>query len=129
MKSVTESCVIPKSKDVVFDFLSNFDNMPKWATQFVQKVMISDGKRKALTPFGEVFVRIDSNKNSGTIDFYAGPTEDSMNAAFMRVVSFSNNSCGVTFTFFKYPETPDQMWELFCSWIKIEIGNVKKLFS
>ena len=129
MKSVTESCVVPKPRDVVFDFLSNFDNMPKWATQFVQKVMISNGKRKALTPFGEVFVQIDSNKNSGTIDFYAGPTEDSMNAAFMRVVSFSNDSCGVTFTFFKYPQTTDQMWELFCSWIKIEIGNVKKLFS
>lgn len=129
MKSVTESCVVPKPSGAVFDFLSNFDNMPKWATQFVQKVMIIDNKRKALTPFGEVFVRIDSNKNSGTIDIYAGPTEDSMNAAFMRVISFSENLSGVTFTFFKYPETSDQMWELFCSWIKIEMGNVKKLFS
>jgi len=128
MKSVTESCVVPKSGSVVFDFLSNFDNMPKWATQFVQKVMIIDNKRKALTPFGEAFVRIESDKKTGIIDFYAGPTEDSMNAAFMRVVSFSENSSGVTFTFFKYPETTDQMWELFCSWIKIEMENVKKLF-
>ena len=129
MKSVTESCVVPKPSSVVFDFLSNFDNMPKWATQFVKKVMITDGKTKALTPFGEVFVRIDSDKKSGTIDIYAGPTEDTMNAAFMRVISFSSNSCGVTFTFFKYPETSDQMWDLFRDWIKIEIGNVKKLFS
>lgn len=128
LKSVTESCVLSKPKSVVFDFLSDFDNLPKWATQFVKNITIVDGKKKALTPFGEVFVRIESDRNSGTIDFYAGPTETAMNAAFMRVVPFSNDSCGVTFTFFKYPQTPDDIWELFREWIKIEVGNIKKLF-
>ena len=129
MKSVTESCVLSKSKDVVFDFLCNFENMPKWSTQFVKNTVIIDGKKKLMTPFGEAFVRIDSDKKSGVIDIYAGPTETQMNPAFMRVISFSDNSCGVTFTFFKWPETSDQMWEMFCDWIKIEVGNIKKLFS
>ncbi|MGQ0605423.1 MAG: hypothetical protein ACT4OD_00505 [Candidatus Nitrosotenuis sp.] len=129
MKSVTESCVVSKPKDVVFDFLSNFENMPKWSTRFVKKTLIIDGKKKAITPLGEVFVRIDSDRKSGIIDIYAGPTENQMNAAFMRVISFSDNTCGVMFTFFKWPETTDQMWETFCEWIKIEVGNIKKLFS
>ena len=129
MKSVTESCVISKPKDVVFDFLSNFDNMPKWGTQFVKEIRIVDGKKKAVTPLGEVFVRIDSDKKSGVIDIFAGPTESQMSPAFMRVISFSSNSCGVTFTFFQWPDTTDQMWEMFCNWIKIEVGNIKKLFS
>ena len=129
MKSVTESCVLPKSKDVVFDFLSNFDNMPKWSTQFVKEIRIVDGKKKAVTPFGEAFVRIISDKKTGVIDIYAGPAESQMSPAFMRVISFSDNSCGVTFTFFKWSETTDQMWEMFCGWIKTEVGNIKKLFS
>lgn len=129
MKSVTESCVILESKDTVFEFLSNFENMPKWSTQFVQQTKIIDGKKKAMTPLGEVFVRIDSDKKSGIIDIYAGPSESEMNPAFLRVISFSNNSCGVTFTFFKWPQTTDQMWEMFCDWIKIEVGNIKKIFS
>ncbi len=129
MKSVTESCVILESKDTVFEFLSNFENMPKWSTQFVQQTKIIDGKKKAMTPLGEVFVRIDSDKKSGVIDIYAGPSESEMNPAFLRVISFSNNSCGVTFTFFKWPQTTDQMWEMFCDWIKIEVDNIKKIFS
>ena len=129
MKSVTESCVILESKDTVFEFLSNFENMPKWSTQFVQQTKIINGKKKAMTPLGEVFVRIDSDKKSGVIDIYAGPSESEMNPAFLRVISFSNNSCGVTFTFFKWPQTTDQMWEMFCDWIKIEVGNIKKIFS
>jgi hypothetical protein len=129
MKSVTESCVISKPKDVVFDFLSNFDNMHKWSTQFVKEIRIVDGNKKAVTPFGEVYVRIDSDKKSGVIDIFAGPTQDQMSSAFMRVISFSNDSCGVTFTFFQWPHTTDQMWEMFCDWIKIEVGNIKKLFS
>lgn len=129
MKSVTESCVILESKDTVFKFLSNFENMPKWSTQFVQQTKIIDGKKKAMTPLGEVFVRIDSDKKSGIIDIYAGPSESEMNPAFLRVISFSNNSCGVTFTFFKWPQTTDQMWEMFCDWIKIEVDNIKKIFS
>lgn len=129
MKSVTESCVVSQPKEVVFEFLSNFDNMPKWSTQFVKSINKVDGKNKAVTPLGEVLVRIDSDKKSGIIDIFAGPTETQMNPAFMRVISFSANSCGVTFTFFQWPETTDQMWEMFCDWIKIEVGNIKKLFS
>jgi len=129
MKSVTESCVVPQPKEVVLDFLSNYDNMPKWATQFVKSIHQKNGRTKAVTPFGEVFVRIDSDRKSGVIDIFAGPVESQMNPAFMRVISFSPNSCGVTFTFFQWPETTDQMWEMFCDWIKIEVGNIKKLFS
>ena len=129
MKSVTESCVIAKPSGVVFEFLSNSVNMPKWATQFVKSIHQENNHTKAVTPFGEVYLRIESDKKTGVIDIFAGPDKNTMNPAFMRVISFSDNSCGVTFTFFQWPETTDQMWETFCDWIKIEVGNIKKLFS
>ena len=129
MNSVTESCVVDSPKTKVFDFLSNIENLPKWSTQFIQKVMLVDGKYKALTPVGEVFLRYETDRNTGVIDIYAGSTEKQMTCAFLRVVSFSENSSGVTFTFFQYPDVDDSIWQIFCEWIKIEVGNIKKMFS
>jgi hypothetical protein len=91
--------------------------------------MIVDGKYKALTPIGEVFLRYETDRNTGVIDIYAGPTEKQMTGAFLRVISFSENSSGVTFTFFQYPDVDDSIWQVFCEWIKIEVGNIKKIFS
>ena len=129
MNSVTETCVVSAPKTSVFQFLSDVENLPKWATQFVKKMMIVNGKQKALTPFGEVFLRFETNEKAGIIDIYAGQTEDAMTAAFMRVIPFSSNSAGVIFTFFQYPSTDDNTWKIFCEWIKIEVGNIKKHFT
>lgn len=129
MNSVTESCVVESPKDEVFGFLSNIENLPKWSTQFIQKVMLVDDKYKATTPVGEVFLRYKTDRDTGVIDIYAGPTEKQMTCAFLRVVSFSKNSSGVTFTFFQYPDVDDSIWEIFCAWIKIEVGNIKRIFS
>jgi hypothetical protein len=44
-------------------------------------------------------------------------------------MSFSENRSGVTFTFFQYPDVDDSIWQIFCEWIKIEVENIKKIFS
>ena len=129
MNSVTESCVVSVPSDIVFQFLSNIENLPKWSTKFVKKLITSDGKYKAVTPIGEVFLRFDVNKQAGLVDIYAGPTEHHMTPAYLRVIRFSENSTGVTFTFFQWSDTDDQTWKIFCDWIKVEVANIKKHFS
>ncbi len=129
MNSITESCTVDYPKAKVFDFLSDIENLPKWSTQFIQKVMLVDGKYKAITPIGEVFLRYETDKNTGTIDIHAGPVEKQMTGAFLRVMSFSENQSGITFTFFQYPDVDDSIWQIFCEWIKIEVENIKKIFS
>ncbi len=129
MNSITETCVVCAPIDKVFGFLSNIENIPKWATKFVKKLTLVDGKYMALTPIGDVFIRVDANQKAGLIDIYAGSTEDSMTPAYMRVISLPNNSTAVMFTFFQYDSTPDAVWEIFCEWIKIEVDNIKRHFS
>lgn len=129
MNSITESCVVEHPKAQVFDFLSNIENLPKWSTQFIKKIMLVDGKYKALTPIGEVFLKYETDRHTGVIDIYAGPTEKQMTGAFLRVIKFSENSSGVMFTFFQYPDVDDSIWKIFCEWIKIEMGNIKRIFS
>ena len=129
MNSVTETCVVNVPRDNVFEFLSNIENIPKWATKFVSKLKLVDNKYKALTPIGEVFIRLDVDKKAGLIDIYAGPTEDNMTPAYMRIISLQDTSTAVMFTFFQYDSTPDAIWEIFCEWIKIEVDNIRLYFS
>lgn len=121
--------MVSMPRDKVFEFLSNIENIPKWATKFVKKLSLVDGKYKALTPVGEVFIRLDVDQKSGHIDIYAGPTEKDMTPAYMRIISLPDNSTAVMFTFFQYDSTPDAVWEIFCQWIKIEVENIRKYFS
>ena len=116
-------------KDTVFAFLSDIENLPKWSTKFVKKIISVDGKYKAVTPIGEVFIRLDTNEKAGLIDIYAGPTEDNMTPAYLRIISLPDDSTAVMFTFFQYTSTSNTIWKIFCEWIKIEVENIKKHFS
>lgn len=116
-------------KDTVFTFLSNIENLPKWSTKFVQKIILTNGKYKAVTPIGEMFIRLETNEKAGTVDIYAGPTEENMTPAYLRTISLPDNSTMVMFTFFQYASTPDTIWKVFCEWIKVEMENIRKYFS
>jgi hypothetical protein len=129
VNSITETCVVNVPIDKVFAFLSNIENISKWSTKFVKKLILVDGKHKALTPIGEVFIRLDTNQKAGLIDIYAGPTEDNMTPAYMRIISLPNYYTAVMFTFFQYDSTPDTIWQIFCEWIKVEVENIKEHFS
>jgi len=118
---------VPKAK--VFTFLSVVENLPIWSTKFVKKITQVDGEYKAMTPIGEVFIRMDTNEKEGLIDIYAGPSEDTMTPAYMRIISLPNGSTAVMFTFFQYPSTSNAIWKIFCEWIKVEVENIKKYFS
>lgn len=115
--------------DTVFEFLSDIENLPKWSTKFVNKLTFTGGKYVALTPIGEVFIRLEADRKAGLIDIYAGPTEQNMTPAYMRIISLPNGSTAIMFTFFQYDSTPDAIWEIFCEWIKVEVENIRKHFS
>ena len=129
LNSVTETCVVNVPKDRVFAFLSDIKNLPKWSTKFVKKIIPIDGKYKAATPIGEVFIRLDTNEKAGLIDIYAGPTEDNMTPAYLRIISLPDGSSAIMFTFFQYASTSDAIWKIFCEWIKVEIENIRKHFE
>ena len=129
LNSITETCVISTPKDQVFEFLSKIENLPKWSTKFVQKLITVNGKYKAITPIGEVFLRFEVDEKAGLIDIYAGPDEEHMTPAYLRVIPLLENTTGVMFTFFQWASTDDKIWKIFCEWIKIEVGNIKNQFS
>lgn len=121
--------MVSAPRNMVFEFLSNIENLPKWSTKFVKKLTTTGGKYTATTPIGEVFIRLDTNKTAGLIDIYAGTTENNMTPAYMRIISLPNNKTAVMFTFFQYDSTSDAIWKIFCEWIKVEVENIRIHFS
>ena len=77
MKTSTHTLALNASKADVFAFLSNIENLPKWATVFCKELKTDDHIRyKVVTPEGEIFFRIEADINTGVIDMYGGPAQD-----------------------------------------------------
>jgi len=78
MKNHTGTVVFNASKNKVFDFISDINNLTTWATGFAREYRFENGKHKVLTPAGEIYFRMESNHESGVIDMWGGPTEEEM---------------------------------------------------
>src|SRR3954468_7397723 len=107
----TVTAVLNAPKDAVFDYVSRIENLPDWATDFAQELKFEDGKAKVVNGLGEFYVTIEADPISGVIDMYAGPTEDELALFPTRVVALGPAKSAYSFTMFKEPEMPDELFE------------------
>ena len=110
MNSHTQTRVFSATKEAVFAFLSDIQNLPKWATGFAKEMKRVDGKHKVVTPQGEMFFRLDSNESTGIVDMFAGPAEDQMACFPSRVIALPGGNSAYTFTNFQWPGIPDDVF-------------------
>jgi hypothetical protein len=125
----TVTAVLHAPKDVVFDYLSQLDNLPDWATDFAQEVKYVDGKTKVVNGLGEFYFRIDSDRDTGVIDMYAGPTENELALFPTRVVALGENRSAYSFTMFKAPGMPDELFESQYESLRREFDNIRGRFA
>lgn len=118
------------SKDTVFTYLANIENLPEWATIFCKELKQIDGKYKIVTPTnGELFFDIQSDKNTGVIDMYVGTNEKQMGIFPVRIIDFSNGACVVLFTMFQTPGMDDEQFSAQHKSLLEEFENLKRIFS
>src|SRR5258708_316237 len=121
--------VLPASKNKVFSYLADINNLPRWATEFCEELRKENGKYRIRTCTGaDMFFRIDADEKTGTIDMHAGPAEDQMATFPTRVVSV-NGQTAFIFTMFKAPEMPKEAFQQQADSLSRELENVKKHFS
>jgi hypothetical protein len=125
----TVTAVLHAPKDVVFDYLSQLDNLPDWATDFAQEVKYVDGKAKVVNGLGEFYFRIDSDRDTGVIDMYAGPTENELALFPTRVVALGEDTSAYSFTMFKAPGMPDELFESQYESLRREFDNIRGRFA
>ena len=125
----TVTAVLDTPREEVFAFLSNVDNLPKWATDFAQELKYEDGQAKVVNGLGEFYVRIDADAKTGVIDMYAGPSEAELALFHTRVVALGDSKSAYSFTMFKAPGMPDELFESQYESLRREFDNIRARFA
>jgi hypothetical protein len=129
MQSRTVTAVLDAPKETVFDYLSEIQNLPKWATEFARELKYEGDKAKVVNGFGEFYFRIDADRDTGVIDMYAGATEDELGLFPTRVVDLPGGASAFTFTMFKAPGMPDELFESQYQSLLREFDNIRSTFA
>jgi hypothetical protein len=129
MNSRTVTAVLPAPKERVFGFLSQLENLPKWATEFARELRIEDGRTKVVNGLGEFDFAIEADTATGVIDMYAGPSPEQLAVFPTRVVELPDGSSAYTFTMFQAPEMPNELFESQYQSLLREFENIQKEFA
>jgi hypothetical protein len=126
MKTSTHTLALNASKVDVFAFLSNIENLPKWATVFCKELKTDGhGRYKVVTPEGEIFFRIEADINTGIIDMYGGLTQDKMTYWPARVVERPGHGSLLIFSAMQYPGVSDEAFAAQCEGLNEEFVQIK----
>lgn len=129
MNHHTVTAVFPASKERVFSYLANVENLPRWATDFARELKRVDGEWKVVNGLGEFVFRIESDPDTGVIDMLAGPTADHLGLFPTRVVPLGEEASAFTFTMFQGPGLPDDIFEAQYRSLLREFENLEREFA
>ena len=125
----TVTILVTASKEAVFDFLANVENLPAWATEFCQGLKRDGDHLKVITSAGELFFHIESDRQTGVIDMFAGPSLAQQAVFPCRVLAMPGGATSVGFTFFRSPEMPDEIYERQYQSLLVEMRGLAQRFS
>jgi len=125
----TVTAVLEAPREDVFSFVSNIENLPLWATDFARELRYEGGKAKVVNGLGEFYCSIDADPETGVIDMYAGPSEEEMALFPTRVVALGPTKSAYTFTMFKAPDMPDELFEAQHRSLQREFDNIRARFA
>jgi hypothetical protein len=129
VNSRTVTAVLDAPKERVFDYLSQVENLPKWANEFARELKFEDGNAKAVNGLGEFWFSIDADEETGVIDMYAGPDPDALALFPTRVVGLAEGRSAFTFTMFQGAEMADDLFEAQYASLLREFDNIRKEFG
>jgi uncharacterized membrane protein len=69
--------VINAPAEVVFDFVNDLRNLPRWAYRWCKGIRLVDDGGIVTSPGGEVYFGITADRDGGVLDWWSGPTMES----------------------------------------------------
>ncbi|MCF3649891.1 hypothetical protein [Synoicihabitans lomoniglobus] len=125
MKNVTEIAFLSQPKSVVFDFLANVENLPKWATEYCESGRWDGDTFKVMTSQGEMITRFETDARTGVIDMWARSPGEAESGVFpLRVLELAPEQTAVIFTFFQPQGMPDQLFARQHASLRIEMDEL-----
>ena len=129
MRNETVTAVLPATPEQVFEYLADVENLPDWATEFARRLEREGDDYKVVNGLGAFYFEIRSDRATGVIDMYAGPTKDELALFPTRVVGLPGGGSAFTFTMFQGPGMPDERFESQHASLRRELENVERRFA
>src|ERR1044072_675867 len=98
MRSRTVTAVLDAAQDTVFNYLSDVERLPEWATEFARELRREGDDYKVVNGLGEFFFAIEADARSGVIDMFAGATKDAMAVFPTRAIALDGRRTAYSFT-------------------------------
>jgi hypothetical protein len=129
MKSPTVTAVLAAPQKEVFDYMSDIEKLPEWATEFARELKRDGHDYKVVNRHGEFYFEIRAHPDTGVIDMFAGPSKDQMAIFPTRAVELSDGRTAFSFTMFQTPDMPDQLFDSQYQSLKREFRNIATTFA
>ncbi len=126
--SRTLSVSIDCHPDKVYRFLSDVQNLPKWATAFCKSIRKSNAHWIVDTPQGPMTVRFVPKNTLGVLDHYVIPAPGVEVYVPMRVVP-NGSGTEVLFTLFRLPDMLDEKYAEDAALVEDDLKRLKNLLE
>jgi hypothetical protein len=121
--------VLRAPHDVVFDYMSDIEHLPQWATEFARELRRDGDDYKVVNGLGEFYFAIRADRSTGVIDMLAGPTKDAMAVFPTRAVELPDGRTAYSFTMFQGPDMPDELFAAQYASLRREFANIERLLD
>jgi len=128
LKSRTLSVSINCDPKKLYEFVSNPENLPKWAKMFCRSIKKSNGGWIVETPQGPVNVRLSKRNDFGILDHYVSPAPGVEVFVPMRVVPNGSGS-EVLFTVFQPGDMSDEKYAEDIRWVEQDLHHLKSIME
>jgi hypothetical protein len=125
LKSKTLSISINCEPGKIYKFVSNLENLSKWAKTFCRSVKKSDGKWVIETPQGDVGIRLVEKNELGILDHYISPSAGVELLVPMRVVPNGSGS-EVIFTVFQQSDMSNENFKKDIALVEKDLKSLKR---
>lgn len=129
MRSETVTAVLSAPLKAVFDYISDIDKLPEWATEFARELKREGPDYKVVNGLGEFYFEIRADAETGVIDMFAGPSKDQMAIFPTRAVELPDGRTAFSFTMFQGPGMPDELFDSQHQSLKREFANIATVFA
>jgi hypothetical protein len=129
MRSRTVTAVLDADQQTVFDYLSDIERLPEWATEFARELRREGDDYKVVNGMGEFYFAIEADRETGVIDMFAGPSKQELAIFPTRAVPLPDGRTAYSFTMFQGPGMPDELFEAQHASLQREFGNIERALS
>ena len=129
MRSATVTTIVSAPRARVFDYMSQIEHLPEWATEFARELRRDGDDYKVVNGLGEFFFAIEADRASGVIDMFAGPTPSEMAVFPTRAVALPDGRTAYSFTMFQTPGMPDELFDSQHASLRRELANLESLLA